>query len=358
MDKLTRVVDNLAMPGNIRLAESQPLPSEAEPRPAVTADSSGAVSRSEAFFRVFPISERDRKWGFYVTTVGTGRIAPHSPYPPVPFPQSYHYTPAQTRVLHEYQMTYISRGSGVLETQASGRHRIEAGHLYILFPGIWHREEPDPERGWNEHYLGFYGEVARRMLGRRFFSPKEPVIKIRHEEALLELYTDAIGAVKTNQPALQQILAGIGLNILGIVYSGQHYKIAGDDRSLARMHTAVTSMREALTAQLNLGKLARDLGMSYTSFRHKFAHHTGMSPHQYLLELRLARARKLLMETALSTKEVAHLSGFEDEHYFCRFFHRKLNATPTEWRARATRNRRPSSPARRTGRSPARGTAA
>ena len=151
-----------------------------------------------------------------------------------------------------------------------------------MFPGIWHREEPGQESGWNEHFLGFYGEVARRMLGRSFFSPKQPVIKIRHEEALLELYTNAIGAVKTNQPALQQVLAGIGLNILGIVYSDQHSKNAGDDRSLALMHTAVTTMRETLTSPLDLEKLARDLGMSYTSFRHRFAHHTGLSPHQYL----------------------------------------------------------------------------
>jgi AraC-like DNA-binding protein len=337
MDKLTRLVDNLAMPGNQQPRVFPPLPNQGALKPALTAKAAGASSRSKAFYRVFPVSDRDRKWGFYVTTVGTQCIAPHSPYPPVLFPQSYHYTPAQTRVLHEYQMTYISRGGGVLETEASGRHSIEAGHIYMLFPGIWHREEPDQESGWNEHFVGFDGDVARRMLAQRFFSPKQPVIKIRHEEAVLELYTNAIGAVKTNQPALQQVLAGIGLNILGIVYSDQHSKNVGDDRSLALVHTAVSTMRDALTSPLDLEKLARDLGMSYTSFRHKFAHHTGLSPHQYLLELRLARTRRLLMETMLSTKEVAHQAGFEDEHYFCRLFHKRLSVTPSQWRARSTR---------------------
>ncbi|MGH8023900.1 MAG: helix-turn-helix domain-containing protein, partial [Limisphaerales bacterium] len=63
--------------------------------------------------------------------------------------------------------------------------------------------------------------------------------------------------------------------------------------------------------------------------------HTGLSPHQYLLELRLVRARSLLAETDLSIKEIALKTGFEDELYFSRLFRQKLNVTPTQWRNRS-----------------------
>ena len=69
--------------------------------------------------------------------------------------------------------------------------------------------------------------------------------------------------------------------------------------------------------------------------------HTGSSPHQYLLELRLARARNLLEETSLSVKEVAQNAGFEDEHYFCRFFKQKTGRTPGQWRSRLKARRSP-----------------
>ena len=36
-----------------------------------------------------------------------------------------------------------------------------------------------------------------------------------------------------------------------------------------------------------------------------FAHHTGLSPHQYRIQIKLGRARTLLSETALTVKEVA-----------------------------------------------------
>jgi transcriptional regulator GlxA family with amidase domain len=80
--------------------------------------------------------------------------------------------------------------------------------------------------------------------------------------------------------------------------------------------------------------LARELGVSYSWFRHTFAAYTGLSPHQYLLELRLVRARGLLTETELSVKEIAMLTGFEDELYFSRLFRQKLNLTPSQWRSR------------------------
>ena len=125
-------------------------------------------------------------------------------------------------MLHEYQIAYISRGGGWFETSASGRSRIEAGNVYLVFPGVWHREMPDPERGWDEQYICFDGEVARRVMGGRFFSPKHPVIEVVRQETLFELFTEAITVGKANQPALQQILAGISLYILGQLYSEQN----------------------------------------------------------------------------------------------------------------------------------------
>jgi AraC-like DNA-binding protein len=333
MDKLAKAVDNLAMPMNRERSLNC--------RGAAGAATGEAVP--EAFYRAFPASERDRKWGFYTTIVGASRIGPHSRYPLVACPEPYHYIPPQTRVLHDYQMCYISRGSGWIETGVSGRHRIVAGSLYLLFPGIWHREMPDSISGWDEQYICFDGEIARRVMARNFFSPKNPVVEVVRQETVFELFTEAITVAKAEQPALQQILAGISLYILGQLYSAQNYQSAGHDRAVALIHKAITAMRQVLTAPLDLHKLARDLGLSYSSFRHNFAHHTGMSPHQYLLSLRLARARSLLTSTSLSTKEIAHQSGFQDERYFCRLFRKKNGTTPAQWRAQNhKRSRKPS----------------
>jgi len=88
---------------------------------------------------------------------------------------------------------------------------------------------------------------------------------------------------------------------------------------------------------LDMKLLAHEAGGSYNWFRGAFTSHTGLSPYQYLLQVRLARARNLLAETDLSVKEIAMQTGFVDEHYFSRLFHQKLNCTPTKWRSRSRR---------------------
>ena len=86
-------------------------------------------------------------------------------------------------------------------------------------------------------------------------------------------------------------------------------------------------------------QLAQEFGVSYSWFRSTFTTHTGLSPHQYLLELRLVRARNLLTETEFSVKEIATQTGFGDEHYFSRLFRQKMNFSPSQWRHRRRRHR-------------------
>ena len=57
---------------------------------------------------------------------------------------------------------------------------------------------------------------------------------------------------------------------------------------------AIARIHDEYARNLNMTLLARELGVSYSWFRASFAAHTGLGPHQYLLELRLVRARNLL----------------------------------------------------------------
>ena len=289
----------------------------------------------QKFYRYFPLSERDRKWGLYVTTAGEMRIGPREPCPPPGHPKGYNFDYDRGRVLHGYHVVYVSRGRGWFESRRTAPQPIEAGTVFLLFPGVWHRYTPDPKTGWDEHWVGFDGEVARRWTRQRFFSAQNPILKPVHEDMLLTLFTRILEAIKTNQPALQQVLAGVVSDIMGLLYSAQQAQLAGRPQSVSSIQHALERMQSGFASNLDLPALARQLGISYSWLRRSFAEHTGLSPHQYLLELRLVRAREALAHTALTVKEVSRQVGFEDEHYFCRLFRRKTGVTPSQWRAGA-----------------------
>lgn len=293
--------------------------------------------KTHSFYRYFPLSERDRRWGLYVTTTGETRIGPHEPYPPPGHPKGYDFEWSRGRVLGDHQVVYISHGRGWFESRQCARQRLEAGTVFLLFPGVWHRYTPDRQVGWEEHWVGFSGDMARRWIKHGFFSPQSPILRPTHEDLLLTLFTRMVEAIKTNQPALQQVLAGIVTQIMGLLYSTQQARLSGQAESHSAIHQAIERMQNDFCAEVDLPALARQLNVSYSWLRRNFAQHTGLSPHQYLLELRLVRARNLLSDTPASVKEIATRVGFEDEHYFCRLFRRKTGVTPSHWRTRANR---------------------
>lgn len=80
-------------------------------------------------------------------------------------------------------------------------------------------------------------------------------------------------------------------------------------------------------------KWAAMVGMSRQYFARRFRAEAGQSPGQYLANLRMDEARKLLMAGGLSIKEVARLCGFRSLSSFSRFFTRAAGETPGRWRA-------------------------
>lgn len=289
---------------------------------------------TSSFYRYFPVSRRDKNWGLYVTTAGEARVAPQTNYPPTGHPKGYAFDWQHGRVLEGFALVYVSSGRGTFEWKPNFSASIEPGHIFLLFPGIWHRYTPNPQTGWHEHWIGFDGEMARRWLKYKFISPKNPVISIKAEDTVMATFSRVMQSIRENRPALQQILAGTTDNLMGLVYSAQQAQPATDVQNVNVIERAITRIQNEFERDLNMSQLAQELGVSYSWFRHTFTAHTGLSPHQYLLEFRLVRARNLLAETELSIKEIAAQTGFEDEFYFSRLFRQKLNLTPSQWRNR------------------------
>jgi len=315
--------------------------------PHKTVDSADKPIKSRAvvrtgdvsFYRYFPISRRDKNWGLYITTAGEARIAPNTVYPPIGHPKGFAFEWQHGRILDGFALVYISRGRRNFESERKFSAAIEPGHALLLFPGVWHRYAPEPGTGWHEHWIGFDGETARQWLRHRFISAKNPVIKINAEDTVMATFSRVIQAIRANRPALQQILAGATANLLGLLYSAQQAQPAAETQNTNVIEAAIARIQNEYAGDLNMKSLARELGVSYRWFRGTFAAHTGLGPHQYLLELRLVRARNLLAETEFSVKEIAMQTGFEDEHYFSRLFQQKLNLTPSQWRSRSRRHK-------------------
>ena len=87
-----------------------------------------------------------------------------------------------------------------------------------------------------------------------------------------------------------------------------------------------------ITGDLSLPTLAKLAHLSTSRFAHRFREVFGMPPLAYVESCRLGAAKRLLLTTSMSVKEVALSSGFSDPLYFTRRFTQAFGRPPSEWR--------------------------
>jgi AraC-like DNA-binding protein len=91
-------------------------------------------------------------------------------------------------------------------------------------------------------------------------------------------------------------------------------------------------LKQNYEGNVDLQKVAESLGYSYDRMRHIFKEQMGVSPVQYLMNLKIAKAKELLADKKNSIGATARLCGFKDASNFNSMFKARLEMTPYEYR--------------------------
>lgn len=284
-------------------------------------------------FKYLVISELDRMFGLWVNTVGYQAIARGKNYPSSDHPSSYYFHASKGRVLHEYQLLYITNGEGYFESDSTRKTKIEKGTILMLFPNQWHTYHPVKATGWNEYYVGFEGPIVDNLLFRSFFSPQNQVMHVGIHEDLVSLFNQAIQVAKDDKTGAQQYLAGIVYHMLGKTLSLQKNESLESFEAREKVEQAKVYMTERVYDDVNPEEIAHHLNISYSWFRKIFKEYTGHAPAQYFKELKINKAKQLLVETNLTMKEIAFKLNYNSTEHFFSIFKKKARLTPSEYRS-------------------------
>ncbi len=283
------------------------------------------------YFKYLTTGEEDINWGIFLNVAGTAHILPGTIYPPLDHPSEYYFQWNAGRVLYEYQLNYITEGAGIFENKY-GKFPVRPGSVLIIFPNQWHRYRPLKKTGWIENYVGFNGRIADELLKNAVFSVSQPVIQCGIKEEIIDTYIKIKDLVEKERPGFQQIASGMVVKLLGYIVSAEKQK-GFSGKPIAKVIEQIRFiMRENTDRELNLENLARQHNVGYSYFRKMFKKYTGVSPGQYHLQLRIIRAKELLISTDKSIKEISLEIGFQNIHYFSLFFKKKTGLNPSEFR--------------------------
>lgn len=142
------------------------------------------------------------------------------------------------------------------------------------------------------------------------------VEELETKRPLGRLYVDALGLALANRYLLLE---------LGCDLRPKEKVCPLPARILCRVREKIESN---LDADLTLDSLARESGYSRAHFLRMFRTATGLTPHQYVLELRLNRARQCLQRKDASIIDVAFSCGFSSQSHMTSVFRQRLEMTP------------------------------
>ncbi len=284
-------------------------------------------------FKYLTTGQEDTNWGISLNVAGSYTVNPNETYPPSKHPSGYYFSWDEGRVLNEFQINYITSGEGVLEN-AQGIFPLKQGNLFILFPNEWHRYRPIKKTGWEENYIGFSGHIAEKFMSHPLFSTKQPVIRSGIREEIIDSYLKIFDLVEKEQPGYQHIASGMIVKLLGYIISFEKQKGLSGKKIAKVIEQVRFSMRQNMSHDFNLEELALQNNFSYSYFRKMFKKYTGVSPAQYHLQLKLMRAKEMLISSDKSIKEISIELGFQSIYYFSNLFKKKEGVNPSQFRKR------------------------
>jgi AraC family transcriptional regulator len=97
--------------------------------------------------------------------------------------------------------------------------------------------------------------------------------------------------------------------------------------------TAIEFMRGNLNRNPSLADICREVHVSQYHFIRLFTRETGLTPHRYLLTLRIQKAEELLEAGSVSVMEAAFLCGFESASHFSATFKKMTGISPADWKS-------------------------
>lgn len=106
------------------------------------------------------------------------------------------------------------------------------------------------------------------------------------------------------------------------------------EASRRKLQRVLAYINDHLAEELSLKTMANEIGMNQYHFARLFKQFTGVTPHQYVNQCRIERAKQLLLRDDLRIRDVVVMVGCTDPSHFTKLFHQITGMTPKAYRER------------------------
>lgn len=243
---------------------------------------------------------------------------------------------------HEYyQVVFILGGEGKIIVDGS-TYDVKVNELYIFKPNVKHSILASKIKSLNTVELKFF---CNNVTSEACLNQLAPLVE-DNDESVCNAFINIINEVKTPDIHTENMISLIINQIIIYLTRSLYRKAEQSLKNISKvdsnyssknkdpLYNVINYIKEKYYQQIKLNDLAKMAYLSPVYFCSIFKEKYGVSPIQYLQNIRLDNARKLLCNTDESVTKISEKVGFQSVHYFSRFFKAREGLSPNEYRRR------------------------
>lgn len=232
-----------------------------------------------------------------------------------------------------YEIYYLYKGSRTF-LLSNALYVLHAPVLIVIPPYTMHKTEGGPFERYNidvsDEYLN---EFQREVLDSKALSRISP--SDEHCKRILELLTSLAATDKRQKRGEQEInaLFSYFVYLLSKIEADESNAHTSDENKMSPLVLRVINyFNEHYDEHITLDGLSQSFFASKTTLIYNFKRYTNCSPIDFLLSVRLTKAKERLVNTKKSIEEIALSCGFSSANYFGLIFKKKEGLSPSDYR--------------------------
>jgi len=235
----------------------------------------------------------------------------------------------------DYQLIYITGGNAEFYFHDQ-RCIVSAESLVLLYPNEKQHYNYPAEGTSDVYWVHFSGTDAEQLLRSHQLCPGH-IFPVSGGKECLYLFERIIRELQLKQPGfysltslyMETLLAPFARSItLGSTHS------AGNPI----VEEAILHFHAEYHTPVSIQEYAASQGISCCWFIRTFKQHTGMTPVQYLTDIRINKAIELLDTGTFNIQEAAALVGYDNPLYFSRVFKKSMGVSPRKYIQNRSKN--------------------
>lgn len=228
-----------------------------------------------------------------------------------------------------WALAYIVGGKGIYQVNEGITQFVKAGSLFFVYPNATFHYGPEENGNWDEYYIRFEGSRVQEWLLDWLFHT-ETVRYVGCDEAtiskleLMMMFLDS--GVPSNVDRASLLLESLLYEWI--------IKSTVSQESLGKQHVSqlIYDISNTLFQPLDVRSLAERNHLSVSSLRRIISQYTGFPLNEYIHRLKIAEAKKLLLNTNMQIRDIAIALCYKDVFYFSRLFKKFVGIAPNHYR--------------------------